>query len=37
MCFLGGSNGKESACKADPDLITGLERSHGEGNDNLHQ
>ena len=31
--FLGGSNGKESACNAgDPDLIPGLGRSPGEGN-----
>ena len=31
--FLGGSDGKESACNAgDPDLIPGSERSPGEGN-----
>ena len=30
--FLGGSDGKESACNAgDPDLIPGSERSPGEG------
>ena len=30
--FLGGSDGKESACNAgDLDLIPGLERSSGEG------
>ena len=30
--FLGGSNGKESACNAgDPGLISGLGRSPGEG------
>ena len=33
--FPGGSDGKESACKAgDPDLIPGLGRSPGEGNGN---
>ena len=32
--FPGGSNGKESACSADLDLIPGLGRSPGEGNDN---
>ena len=33
--FPGGSHGKESACNAgDPDLITGLGRSSGEGNGN---
>ena len=31
--FTGGSDGKESACKAeDPDLIPGSGRSPGEGN-----
>ena len=36
--FPGGSNGKESACNAgDRDLIPGLGRSHGEGNDNPFQ
>ena len=35
MGFLGGSNGKESACNAvDSDLIPGLEISPGEGNGN---
>ena len=34
--FLGGSEGKESACNAgDLDLIPGLRRSPGEGNGNL--
>ena len=34
MGFLGGSDGKESACKAgDPDLILELGGSPGEGND----
>ena len=34
--FLGGSDGKESACSAgDPGLIPGLGISPGEGNDNL--
>ena len=33
MGFLGGSDGKESACNAgDPGLIPGLGRSPGEGN-----
>ena len=33
--FAGGSHGKESAHNVgDPDLIPGLERSPGEGNDN---
>ena len=33
--FLGGSDGKESACNAgDPGLIPGLGRCPGEGNDN---
>ena len=32
--FPGGSDGKESACTVgDPDLILGLGRSPGEGND----
>ena len=32
-CFLGGSDGKESACSAgDTSLIPGLGRSPGEGN-----
>ena len=32
--FPGGTDGKESACNAgDMGLITGLGRSHGEGND----
>ena len=32
--FPGGSDGKESACNVgDPDLILGLGRSPGEGND----
>ena len=36
--FLGGSDGKESACNAgDPDLISGLGRSPREGNDYLLQ
>ena len=31
--FPGGSDGKESACNAgDPDLLSGLGRSPGEGN-----
>ena len=35
MGFLGGSDGKESACNAgDPSLIPGLERSPGDGNGN---
>ena len=35
MGFPGGSEGKESACKAeDPGLIPGLGRSPGEGNGN---
>ena len=34
-CFLGGSDGKESACNAeDPDLIPDLGRSPREGKDN---
>ena len=33
--FLGGSDGKEFACKAgDPDMIPGLGRCPGEGNGN---
>ena len=33
--YLGGSDGKESACNAgDPGSIPGLGRSPGEGNDN---
>ena len=33
MVFLGGSDGKKSACNAgDPGLILGSERSPGEGN-----
>ena len=32
--FLGGSDGKESACSADLDLIPGLGRSPGKGNGN---
>ena len=36
--FRGGSDGKESACSAeDLDLIPGLGRSPGEGNDNALQ
>ena len=36
--FPGGSDGKESACKAgDLGLIPGLGRSPGEGNGNPHQ
>ena len=35
MGFLHGSDGKEFACNAgDLDLISGLRRSPGEGNDN---
>ena len=35
MGFLGGSDGKESACNAgDLGLISGLERSSGEGHGN---
>ena len=35
MGFLGGSDGKESACNAgDPSLIPGSERSPGDGNGN---
>ena len=35
MGFLGGLDGKESTCNAgDPDLIPGLGRSLGKGNDN---
>ena len=35
MGFLGGSDGKESACNAgDPGLIPGSRRSPGEGNGN---
>ena len=30
--FPGDSDGKESACNADPGLIPGLGRSSGEGN-----
>ena len=38
MGFPGGPDGKESACGAgDPGLISGLERSCGEGNDNPFQ
>ena len=38
MGFPGGSDGKESACKAgDLGLIPGLGRSPGEGNGNPHQ
>ena len=38
MGFCGGSNGKESACKAgDPGSITGLGISPGEGNGNSLQ
>ena len=34
IIFHGGSDGKESACSAgDLGSITGLGRSHGEGND----
>ena len=34
-CFLGSSDGKESACNAgDPGSIPGLGRSPGEGNGN---
>ena len=38
LSFPGGSDGKESACKAgDPGSIPGLGRSPGEGNGNpLH-
>ena len=33
--FAGGSDGKESACNAgDAGSLTGLGRSHGEGDDN---
>ena len=36
--YPGGSNGKESACKArDPGLIPGWGRSPGEGNGNPFQ
>jgi len=36
--FPGSSDGKESACNArDPGLISGLERSPGEGNGNPFQ
>ena len=36
--FPGSSDGKESACNArDPGLISGLERSPGEGNGNSLQ
>ena len=36
--FLGGSDGKESACSVgDPGLIPGLGKSPGEGNDNSLQ
>ena len=35
MDFSGGSDGKETACNAgDPDSISGLGRSPGEGNGN---
>ena len=35
MGFSGGLDGKESTCNAgDPDLIPGLGRSLGKGNDN---
>ena len=35
LVFLGGSDGKESACSAeDPRSIPGLGRTHGEGHDN---
>ena len=38
MGFPGGSEGKESACKAeDPGSIPGLGRSPGEGNGNALQ
>ena len=38
LSFPGGSEGKESACNAgDPGSNPGLERSLGEGNDNLPQ
>ena len=38
MGFLGGSDGKESACNVgDPGSIPGSGRSPGEGNDNLLQ
>ena len=38
MGFLGGSNSKESVCKAgDPGMIPGSGRSLGEGNGNLLQ
>ena len=37
-CFPGGSDGKETACNAgEPDLISELERSPGEGNGSLLQ
>ena len=35
--FPGDSDGKESACNADPGLIPGLGRSPGEGNGYLLQ
>ena len=36
--FLGGSDSKESTCNSGyPDLIPGLGRSAGEGNDNPFQ
>ena len=38
LIFIGGSDGKESACKAgDLGLIPGLGRSPGEGNGNSLQ
>ena len=38
LCFPGGSDGKESACKAgDLGLIPEFGRSPGEGNGNLRQ
>ena len=38
MGFLGGSDGKESACNVgDPSLIPGSGRSPGEQNDNAFQ
>ena len=38
MGFPGSADGKESACNAgDPGSIPGLERSPGEGTDNLPQ
>ena len=38
MGFLGGSNGKESACnEGDSGLIPGLGRSPGDGNGNPPQ